>query len=1053
MFEFVIKNGVIVTVTILIICLFGSLAIFRVPIQMIPDLDVRVISVKTQWPGATPQDVENEILVEQEQYLRSIPGLERIVSTASTGTASIELEFSYGVDINEVLIRVNNALSQVSNYPENVNPPRIITRSISSNSFIYFRIQPLPGNPQKVDLDLMLDFVEDYVQTQFERIPGVSQADVWGGTKRQIRIYVDPAKLAARQISLSELRLAIRKRNRNVSGGDLDSGKRRYLLRTIGRFKTVEDIENMIIARRDQASVYLRDVGYAELDRYEARGKSFANGLPNITIGIKRELGSNVIEVMDRVMLKSEELNNTVLKRHGLKMQLTSDDVQYIRNAISTVRDNLLLGALLASAVLFLFLRSMSATLLGACGIPVCTIAAFLGLLVMGRTINVISLAGVAFSIGMAMDNSIVVLENIYRHLKMGKTRLQASLDGVREVWSAVLASTLTTVFVFIPIIFVTQEAGQLYSDIAIAISASIVISMLIAITVIPSACSHFLTIQTDKQKTPLLSVWGQACSNKIFAAIDWLLHGLIRRAVVLVGVLIIVFGIIFGLTPKAEYLPEGEEAKTFSSLYAPPGYNIKEMLSVTEDMLTFLTPFLEDEPELFANGDSQVPALRFIVTYVRSNAVLFIIETKARGQIDDLIKVLSKTFAQVPGMTSFSSRGSIFGSNMGGTRSINLDISGTDLETLFEASFKVNQRAKQIFDKPQIRKQPSNISMGQPLLEVRPDWERAAELGFTTEDLGNLIWAFSDGAFVDEFFLGDKKIDMFIYSSQGSALTPENIGELIVYSTEGAVIPLSSVANVVETTKTETIRRVDGDRTVTLSIIPPRSIPLEVAVETVKRELIDSMRNNDELPPGINIQISGASDLMTETQQILANNFIVAILISYLLLVAIFKHWGYPLIIMTTVPLGISGGIAGLWLFNALGAHLDVFGLPNIHQPFDMLTMLGFLILIGTVVNNPILLVEQTLKNIREQAMDSTEAIMASVRYRLRPIIMSSVTTILGLSPLVFLPGEGTELYRGVGIIVMFGIFFSTIITLFFMPVLLSLIFQGRELLQNKKG
>lgn len=1041
MFQFVIKNGVIVTVAILIVCLFGLLAIFRVPIQMIPDLDVRAISVKTDWPGATPQDVEKEILIEQEEYLRSIPGLERIISTAATGEATIEMEFGHGADINEVLIRVNNALSQVPGYPENVDQPRILTSSISSNAFMYFRVQPLPGNPKQVDMEVMHDYVKDQVAPRLERVPGVAQADMWGGSERQIQIYVDPARLAERRISVEQFKRVLRQRNQDVSGGDLDSGKRRYLLRTKGRFQNLEDIENMVIARRNDVSVHLRDVGRVQMGKFETRVKSFANGRPNITIGIRREIGANVIEIMDGVMAKVEDLNQTLLKQQGLQIELTSEDVQYVRRAVAVVQQNLLLGALLAATVLFLFLRSYSATLLGASGIPACTIAAFIGLLLMGRTINVISLAGVAFAIGMTLDNSIVVLENIYRHVHLGKSRMQAALDGVQEVWPAVLASTLTTVFVFIPIVYITQEAGQLYSDIAIAIAASIIVSMLVAITVVPSACSRFLVSSPPVAKDSL----APRVASAIIAFIDWLLKSLKRKVAAMGVILLISTVIIFVLMPKAEYLPEGEESKTFSFMFAPPGYNLDEVMSVVQPMHDFLLPHLNDEPELFANGESQVPALNFIVTYARSQSILFIIETKDRNQIDDLIKVLSAKFSQVPGMVSFSSRGSIFASNLGGTRSINLDISGPDLAPLFETGFKAFMLSKQIFDKPQVRPQPSSLTMGQPLLEIQPDWEKASELGFSAEELGYLIWAFSDGAYLDEFFLGDDKIDMFLFSTEGGIKTPEDLKQLVLYAPTGNMVTLGSIARIQETVNTETIRRVDGERTVTLSIIPPRQIPLEQAVETVNKQLIDKMQA--QLPDDVTLRISGASDLLQATRDALADNFIVAVLISYLLMVAIFKHWGYPLIIMTTVPLGVSGGIAGLWLFNWLGSHLDIIGLENIQQPFDMLTMLGFLILIGTVVNNPILLVEQARNNLTEQGMAPSQAIIESVRLRLRPIIMSSVTTILGLSPLVFLPGEGSELYRGIGIIVLFGILFSTLITLIFIPLLLSFIFQwGRS-------
>jgi multidrug efflux pump subunit AcrB len=412
MFEFAVRKPVVLTVVVLIICLFGITSIFRVPKQMIPDLDVRTVTVRTMWPGATPQDIEKEIIIEQEDYLRNLIGLDRMISEASTGQAQIELEFPHGADLNEILIRVNNALAQVPSYPENVDEPRIITSSYSNNPFMFFRVTPLPGNPRNIDMHLMRDFVQDYVATQIERVPGVSEAEVWGGTERQIQIFVDPVKLAERRISVRELRDAIRRRNRDVSGGDLDSGKRRYILRTVGRFDTVESIEDLIIARRGNFSVRLRDVGYAQLGSFEIRNVSYANGRPNITIGVRRMIGANVIEAMDGVVDRTATINETVLNPRGMQIELTSEDVQYVKDAVLVVGRNLLIGAGLALIVLFMFLRSGAATAIGAVGIPICTLAAFLGLMLAGRTLNVISLAGVAFAIGMTLDNSIVVLEH-----------------------------------------------------------------------------------------------------------------------------------------------------------------------------------------------------------------------------------------------------------------------------------------------------------------------------------------------------------------------------------------------------------------------------------------------------------------------------------------------------------------------------------------------------------------------------------------------------------------------------------------------------------------
>ena len=1053
MFRFAIEKPLIIAVAVLIICLFGLLAIFRVPIQMIPDLDVRIVTVITQWPGATPQDVEKEIIIEQEEYLRRIPGLERMISRATTGRAQIELEFPYGVEINEVLIRVNNALTQVPGYPENVDEPRLVTSTVSNNPFLFFLTRPLPGNPQNVNMVEMRDFLEDHARVQIERVPGVSEVRIYGGAERQIKVYVDPVKLAERQITLSEVCNAIRARNRDVSGGDLDSGKRRYLLRTVGRFTTTEDIENMVITQRDGAFIRLRDLGYAELSTFEIQNYSYGNGIPNISIGVRRQIGSNVVEVKEDVVKKVEQLNVSLLKERGLHMVLYADDVGYVTDSVVNVRKNLVIGALLATIVLFLFLRTPSATLIGAVGIPICTLAAFLGLLVSGRTINVISLAGVAFAIGMTLDNSIVVLENIYRHMASGKQRRRAAIDGVAEVWPALLASTLTTVLVFLPIIFIKQEAGQLYSDIAVAISASILMSLLVATLVVPTLCSRFLTPnRVEMSARSGLYAAGQRFGEALLRFVNWLMETVTRR-LALVAVVACITLLIFASIPKAEYLPEGEEPKLFVQMFAPPGYNIDEMHTIYKDLEDYLVPYVGQDPGQYARGESELPGLNYVVGYAAASRNFLIPEVTSIDQANDLLDIIVEKIREIPGIHAFASRGSIFSSSWGGSRSINLELSGTDLVSLFDAGLKAFVQAQSVFENPQIRPEPSTLALGQPLVEVRPDWERASELGLDVGDLGYSIWAFSDGAFVDEFFLGDEKIDIFLYSTGGTIRQPEDVADIMLYSPQGGMVPLSAVAEVRQTVNTETIRRVDSNRTITLGIIPPRDIPLEQGVDMVRRGIIDELRASGQVGDDISMRITGASDLLTATRNALNGNFIVAVFISYLLLVAIFSHWGYPLLVMTTVPVGIGGGLIGLWLLNAVGGNLSLLGLPDIYQPFDVITMLGFLILIGTVVNNPILIIDRTMRNIRTRGLASIDAVMESVRARLRPIMISSITTIFGLSPLVFNPGAGTELYRGLGAIVMFGLLFSTLITLTFMPTLLSLVLQLRERLGGSAG
>ncbi|MEM6278546.1 MAG: efflux RND transporter permease subunit, partial [Verrucomicrobiota bacterium] len=563
MIERLLQRGTLVAVLVAMLLLLGIVAAMRVPVQMIPDLETRIISVDTAWPSATPQDVEKEILIEQELYLRTLPNLQRMTSLATTGRAEVELEFPYGIDTQSALIEVNNALSQVPSYPENVDEPVIRTSSFSYNPFLYFRAVPLPGNPMKIDLEMQRDFIDNKVRPAMERVDGVSQVRLSGGAARQIRVEVDPARLAERDISLSQVRDVIRQRNTDVSAGDLDSGKRRYLIRTVGRFKDLEDLRNVIVVRRGDAIIRLRDIASVELDHAELRRQNYSNGAPNIWVSVVRQTGSNVIDIKEKMLPLVEQLNEDVLRPNGMEMSLSSEDVSYVEDSVRNVIQNIILGAALAALVMFLFLRSGSATLIGMLGMPICIVAGFIGLLLLGRTINVISLAGIAFAIGMTIDNTIVVLESIAQERAAGKGAFAAAHDGVKKVWAAVLSGTMTTVLVFLPVLFIEEEAGQLFSDIGIAISASIIVSMLVAVAVVPVASANLPqksrqgagSIGKSKKREPFL-----------LRSLQRLIDSATGRAICLGTTLIAILSVFVWLTPPAEYLPEGEEAKAFSA-------------------------------------------------------------------------------------------------------------------------------------------------------------------------------------------------------------------------------------------------------------------------------------------------------------------------------------------------------------------------------------------------------------------------------------------------------------------------------------------------------
>ena len=1043
MFEKIVRHGTLMTVVVLIITLLGVLAALRIPVQMIPDLEVRTISVVTSWPGATPQDVEKEILIEQEEYLRNLPNLRRMTSSAGSGEAEIELEFPFGVDITDALIRVNNALSQVPAYPDNVDQPRILSSSFSSNAFMYYRVSPLPDNPRGLDMDMMQDFIDDEVRSRMESVAGVSQVEVRGGAERQVQLLLDAQKLAQFGLSVVDVRDALRERNRDVSGGELESGKRRYLLRTVGRFKDIDSLNELILVRSGDSLVRLKDVATVVLDHFPVRSLSRVNGEPVISLAVRRETGSNVIDIKYAMFDQVVQINREVLEPAGMRMALIADDVRYVEASVANVWTNLAIGAVFATLVMFLFLRSVKITAVGVIGIPICTIAAFLGLLLAGRTINVISLAGIAFAIGMTLDNSIVVLESIEMERRKGLDRFRAAVSGIQKVWPAVFASTMTTVLVFLPVVFIQEEAGQLYSDIAIAVSASILVSMLVAMTVIPTLSARLdfsAVVAHDGQH----SRWMTA----LHRLSDRLSSSRPRQVTTLLATVLMGGAIVLFLTPPAEYLPEGEEPKTFASMSAPPGYNLSTMKAIGDEVEAEFLPLVGADPADYESGELARPPMKYVNMGVDAERLRIIAEPVDPAHMEAMMDAITEVYQRYPGMGAFAARGSIISSNDGGTRSVTLDVAGADLAEIYTVASRLEREAEQIFDNPRIQSQPASLSLAQPLIEVHPRWNRAAEVQFSTEDLGFTVAALTDGAYLDEFFLGDDKIDIYAYSHR-TGTRPElaALPGLPVHTPIGATVPLSSLATLKETVDTSVVRRVNGRRTVTLNIIPPRGVALETGVSRV-RGMIQQLRDAGEIPDTISITLSGASDQLQATQESLSGNYVVALMLVYLLLVAIFTHWGFPLLIMTTIPLGIASGLLGLAMMNGVGALLPVLGLPPLTQPFDMITMLGFLILMGTVVNNPILIVHQATLNFRENAMSAVDAVSEAVASRLRPIAMTTITTVCGLAPLVLIPGEGTELYRGVGAIVLFGLLGTAIVTITFLPALTALVlslFQKR--------
>ena len=1025
-----IKRPVSVIVGVLFVALFGLISLFRIPVQLTPDVDRPIITVSTVWPGASPEEVEQEIVQRQEEQLKSVEGLVLMTSESNDSRGVVTLEFNVGVDPDAVLLLVSNKLDQVFGYPLDAERPVISAGgSGPSRAITWIMLEPLPDRDD-LDIERYRDYAEEVVKTALERVPGVSRSDIYGGYDRQLQVIVDPQAMAARQITVQDLAQALTRENANISAGAFDEGKRRYIVRTVGQYQKPSDIEQVVVRSADGTRVTVGEIARTRLGYVRTVASVRQKGRPAIAINAQRETGANVLEVMDGIRRTIRELNEGPLAREGLYLTQVYDETNYIDSAIGLVRSNIVIGGTLAVMVLFIFLRSVSSVAIIATSIPISIVGTFLAMWLLGRNINVISLAGMSFAVGMVIDNAIVALENIFRHQQMGKTRVRAALDGASEVWGALLASTLTTVAIFLPIVFVQDEAGQLFRDIAIAVSCSVVLSLIVAISVIPSLANKILG--GDKPRGDVLAAWGDRARNFIAQSVFRISGSTVLRLGVITGLIGLSLVIAWTLLPKSEYLPTGNRNLIFGIVLPPPGYNLDELIQVGQTIEDVLRPHWEaaaapDSPQAQALSGPPI-ANMFFVAFGRS-AFMGVRSTEPE-RVRELIPIIQgPVIGGVPGTFAVVRQSSLFQRATGSGRSIDIEITGPDLDRLIGLGGRIFGQVRQVVPRAQAHPIPS-LDLGNPEVRILPDRVRAADLGLTAQDIGWAVNALLDGALVDGYQFQGEEIDLVLRGEEDWFRT-QDIEALPIYTPRGQLVPLSAVARVEVTTGPEQINHIERDRAITVQVIPPETIPLEMVLDDIQTQIVQPLVDSGELAPPYQIQLSGSADDLRRTRQALQWNFLLALVITYLLMAALFESFLYPFVIMLSVPPALAGGILGLEVVNR----------TLTYQPLDILTMLGFVILIGVVVNNAILIVHQTLNILRDAPeIPIKEAIRDAVFSRVRPIFMSMITSALGMLPLVIFPGAGSELYRGLGSVVIGGLLLSTLFTLFLVPTFLSL-------------
>jgi HAE1 family hydrophobic/amphiphilic exporter-1 len=1143
---FSIQNPVKVTVAVMLLMLFGGIAYISTPVQLTPDVVEPEITVSTRWPGASAQEVEQEIIEEQEEQLKSVEGLEEFTSESADSSGSITLRFPVGTELSDARARVSEKLNQVPDYPDDASEPVISTVNANTNAIAWYILKPLP--PTKEDLQnlvvlqpeladpladimnaagpvdltrindlvdefpvlktfvlgrnnpaLMKKFAEDFIEAEFERVPGIANANVFGGQDQEFRVVVNPSRLASFGVTIDALRAALTMQNQNTSAGDIQEGKQRNVVRTLGQFQSPEQVEDCIITQRGGSPIRVRDVATVGISYKKPDGVVRQQGLSALAINAQQSPGTNLKAIMgprreqldlngdgditslelaecERIhgrclRISVEELNQRVLKQKGVYLDQVYDQTLYLDSATELVRSNVYVGGALAILVLLLFLRSLRSVLIIGMAIPICVIGTCLFVKIFDRSINVISLAGMAFAIGMVVDNAIVVLENIYRHHQMGKSAQQAALEGTQEVWGAVLASTLTTLAVFVPVIFVQGQAGQLFRDIAIAISCAVALSLLISVTVIPTAAARILNrrggrrdgIEADGSPSPTqvagFGPGGLFGLVRFSSFLNGAFVSLMRRLLMMPGSalvrLLIVLAFMAGsvalsqqLMPDTEYLPNGNRNLVIAILLPPPGYNVDQMIKLGEEIEREVAPYWLGTA---GEGALEIESFFFVA---RGRSLFMGARCKDELRAKELIPILAKAAGSQPGVIPIVSQASLFASGLSGGRTIDIEITGPDLEVLVveaQKAFGMCLGEFPMSEGNQLRPIPG-LDLSSPELHVIPKLEKAAERGISSTSIGYAVNALVDGAFAGDYWYEGRRVDLVIYGDDEYADRTQDLENLPLSTPDGGTVQLSSVADVVLSRGPEQVNHIERLRSITIQLKPAEGIALEAALRSVDEKIRKPLMASPNFQSGLyQVRLAGTADKLADTWYELKWNLVLAVVLTYLLMSALFESFLYPIVIMTSVALALVGGLIGLNVLN-----LFTF------QTLDMLTMLGFVILIGTVVNNAILIVHQTLNLIRNEGLNSTDAVCESVRTRIRPIFMSTLTTVLGMLPLVvpipsyeggqllWVAGAGSELYRGLGSVVLGGLIVSTMFTLILVPAGFSLFMDAQKALSR---
>lgn len=1010
-----ISRPIATTMIFLIIITLGTLGFRFLPVDLLPPIEMPELSVQVSYPNVGPEDIELLITEPLENALAVVPDIERMTSRSDEGRGSVSLRFSQGVNIDVISNDVREALDRLRNsLPEDADPPRINRFNPDDAPIVILGVRS--------DMDLMdlTTIMERDLSRRFEQIAGVGAVDVWGGVDREIRVDVRRDRLLASGLTMNDISSAIGREGSNSPGGNVRRGTSELYIRSMGEFNSVDEIRNVVIRSVEGVPVRVGDVADVSDDRADIGRYIEINEVPMIRMGIRKQTGANTVAVAEQVNQELERIN---LERNDLEILMVTDQSEFIQDSIDSVRNSALWGGILAVVVLMAFFRNGSITSIISVSIPIAIIATFALLYFGGLTLNQMSFGGLALGVGLIVDNAIVVIENIVRHRHQGKPLKKAAERGTKQVTGAVIASTLTTSVIFLPVVFMQTMTGTMFQEMALVVVFSLMCSLFVALTLVPMLSSRFLSVPPHEPAHDQTATWNERILYNLETRYEKLVSWALGHKAAVIGIttallLLSVFSI---RLISVELAPQTEADQLSIRMRMDEGTNIAIIHSYLMEMDQIVRNIVPWENVVYYTRDAQNGDAEIELTLVDQEDRTMNADAMAdyiRARVEDAIPGMRVFVRAQSGMWIMRR---IFGS--GGEDAIQVELRGYDLEA-------ADRIAQQISDRVEVLPGIADVNLsrreGRPEQQISFDREKLATLGIGVSDVSRAIQSSVGGSRAGVFRDMGDEFDIVVRLRPEDRLNSQDIDNISIRAANGEVVPLSSLITTTYSRAPTQIRRVDGQRVTYINANLESGVALGDAVERIRENLAQM-----PLPDGFSIVYGGEYEEQVKSQRDFAMAIVMALVLIYMVMAAQFERFLDPLIVMGSVPLAIVGVVPTLILTGTT---------------LNMQSFMGMVMLIGIVVNNAILLVDYINIMRREDGMPIEQAVVKAGRLRLRPILMTTLTTVLGLIPLALGIGAGAEMQASLARVVVGGLMASTLITLVFIPVFYVTANQARD-------